>query len=497
MPHADLLTTLLPALLVLIGALAALGAEPFLSRADKHSWLPWIAAIALVAAGAALPFVATGHLHGILVMDPARVWLCGAVIAATLIAIAGLQQSLSRDGFPGGEPYPLMLFAAVGVLIMVMASDLIAVFVGLETASLAIYALVGLRRHRKESNEALFKYLIMGAVFSALFLYGAALHYGATGSTHYVAAILPGREQLATMSLVFLTIGLLFKVGAVPFHFWSPDAYTGAPVAVTGFMGAVIKVGGFVALGAIWLSVASGAAGAPLDLTRSVRIDGAHHATLEPFSFVFQMVAVLSIVLGNYAALKQTSLRRMLAFSSVAHAGYLLLGFLLPGPGGVIDLVPVWLYLIGYAVATAGTLTAIAMLAGKDDAHDTLHGVAGQARVQPLPGIVLTVLIASMAGLPPTIGFLGKFAVLGNAVSNGYLAIAIIAVIMAVVGAAYYLRFIVAIWGSAPKATTATGSSTLSDWTLVGSALAVVLLLAAPGAMMPGAAAAPTVTTLK
>ena len=262
MPTASLFTLFAPVVLVLIGGLAVLGSEPFIHRhRAKHAWLPWVGACFLVLAGVIQALVPAGSLHGIFALDSARLWLCEAVIGSTLIALAGLQQSLDRDDYAGGEPYALMLFSAAGALLMVMAADTLALFVGLEIASISIYALVGLRRHRTDSNEGLFKYFVLGAVFSAVLLYGAALTYGATGSTHYGAAPLVGREKLFLLGQTLMIIGLLFKVGVVPFHFWSPDAYTGAPVAITGFMGAVIKIGGFAALGAVWLNLAAALSG--------------------------------------------------------------------------------------------------------------------------------------------------------------------------------------------------------------------------------------------
>ncbi len=489
---------LLPLILTLVGGLAALGAEPFLSRAAKHAWLPWVAALALLAAGVAQVLVPFGHAHGLFVLDSARQWLSLAVLAATLLSIAGLQQTLSRDDYPGGEPYALTLFAAAGVLVMVLAADLLALFIGLEIASLAIYALVGLRRDSRTSNEGLFKYFVMGAVFSAVFLYGIALTYGATGGTRYGLAVVAGREHLLLVGHALLFVGLLFKVGAVPFHFWSPDAYTGAPSAVTGFMGAVIKVGGFTALGALWLNLIGSLGGAattlahgPLALDATVVLTPAARDTLQPFALMFLVVGLLSIVLGNFSALKQTNARRLIAFSSVAHAGYMLLALALPQLGrGELDhefaLGSLWFYLVGYAIATAGALAALAALSGKEDANDSMQGLAGQGRAAPFYGLVLTVFVASFAGVPPTVGFLGKFLVFADLVAKGYVVAALFAMLMAVVGATYYLRLLVTIWAGQPKEPAHTGSSLMGQWTLAAAAIAVVVLIAWPNALING-----------
>jgi NADH-quinone oxidoreductase subunit N len=491
MPPADLLSLLLPVLLVTTGALATLGTEPFIANQDKHRWLPWMAAVALFAALIAqaglLHAGAFGHLHQIYAMDAARAWLCAAVIGSTLVALAGLQQSLARDQYAGGEPYPLMLFAAVGAMLMVMANDTLALFVGLEIASLSVYALVGLRRNRRESNEGLFKYFVMGAVFSAVFLYGAALTYGATGSTHFGAPLIQGRENLLHLGQLLIIIGLLFKVGAVPFHFWSPDAYTGAPAAVTGFMGAVIKIGGFAALGAVWLNLITVTGGqatpdAVLALDAPVIASaGALNPWMHQFSLVFIFLGVLSVLLGNFSALKQTSARRLVAFSSVAHAGYMLLAFAMPLEDEKVQLGGLWFYLVGYGLATAGTMSAIAAMSGPQDANDNLAGLAGQGRAAPLYGLVLTVFLASFAGIPPTAGFLGKFLIFGDLVGKGHWQVAVAAMVLAVVGAAYYLRLLVAVWAVPAKEPARTGPTAMGAWALSAAAVAVVVLTGFPG----------------
>ncbi len=491
---------LIPLLVLTSGALVVLACEPFLDRRLKHAWLPWLACAALLACGLALAAGVAPGLHvmgGILAMDPARLWLVEAVLGSTLIGVAGLQQTLSRDEYAGGEPYALALFTAIGAMLMVMSCDLLTLFVGLEMASLSVYALVGLRRHRLESNEALFKYFVMGSVFSAVLLYGIALTYGATGFTQFGHLPHPGREGLLRLGQLLVVIGLLFKVGAVPFHFWSPDAYTGAPAAVTGLMGSVIKIGGFAGLGALWLQLASvlgGSDSGPLSLTSAVTITLQSQVQLEDFQWIFLTCGLISVMGGNFAALKQTSSRRMIAYSSVAHAGYMLLAFALPVAGGQLMMGPLWFYLVGYGVTTAGALTAIAMMAGPEDANETISGLGGQGRAMPLQGLVLTVFMASFAGIPPTMGFLGKFLVLQNLLmlSPGRLVVAVVAMICAVVGAAYYFNLVVSIWSADPKEPARTGTGLLSSWATGLGAGATLVLILWPGAVFPPGALAPT-----
>lgn len=487
MTALSLFPFLLPVTLVIAGALIVLVFEPFLRGEAKHGLLPWLAAATLVAAGVAQVFAPSGHVLGLYALDAARVWLCGAIIAAALCAVGGLQASLARDRFPGGEPYPLLLIATAGAMLMVMSADLIGLFLALEITSLPIYALVGLRRHRPESNEALFKYFIMGSAFSAVLLYGIALIYGATGGTGLGRTVLAGRDTTFWLGQVLILTGLLFKVGAVPFHFWVPDVYAGAPVAVTGFMGAVVKVGGFVALGAWWLHVLAAQsgtlpAGAVLDLSQAVtliqktrdlpQIGGLQTALL--------VAAILSLFLGSLGALRQTLARRILAYSAIAHSGYMLLAFALPA-GESLLLGSLWFYLGAYAISGAGTLTALAVISGKDDQGDGLEALAGQGRARPFLGVVLTVFLASLAGIPVTIGFLGKFLVLMELVAKGQVIVALFAVLMAVVGAVFYLRLLVNLWAVPGREPVASGPDLLARWTLAAAAIAVVVLVAWPG----------------
>lgn len=498
MPSVELFPLLAPALLTAIGGLVCLGTEPFLGRASKHRILPWLGAFAVLAALACqLSCVHEGHLHGLFVMDAARGWLCAAILVSAGLTLAGLQQTLSRDEYPGGEPYALTCFAAVGALLMVMANDTIALFLGLELASLSIYALVGLRRHRRESNEALFKYFAMGAIFSALFLYGAALVYGATGTTHFGGALAAAeRQPLLHLGHAFLFIGLLFKVGAVPFHFWSADAYTGAPAVITGFMGGVVKIGGFAALGALWLNLVSVTSGSvpsePLALSAAVAVSAHTMHELGRFGLAFLVLALLSIVVGNFSALRQTSARRIIAFSSVANAGYLLFALALPSSVQPLQLTGMWFYLVGYAIATSGALAAIAALSGRDDHGDDLNGLSGQGRAHPFFGVVATICLVSIAGIPPTVGFLGKYLVFAELVGKGKILIACFGLLMAVVGAAYYLRLIITLWSGTRSEERRVPVLPLGGLLLGGAAVAVVLLLAFANGMIAPKTAAPT-----
>lgn len=453
---ADLFTVLGPVMVVALGALLCIGSEAFLSQRAKHGILPWIAALSLMLAGVALiPGVSTevSSISGVLLIESSRAWIQIAVLASALCGIAALQHGLRRNDFPSGEGYALMLLCTIGVMIMVQAGGYLVLYIGLEMASLATYALIGMYRHRLESGEALFKYFIMGAVFSAILAYGMALTYGATGSIAYGSAPLEGREPLFLIGQALVIIGLLFKVGAVPLHTWTPDAYTGSSIGVTGFMAATMKVGAFVALIAVWLNALSVYGGegfqGPLSLGMELAITEEIREKMGPLALILVSVAMLSLLLGNFSALGQTHLRRLMAFSGIAHAGYILLALAFPKVGAVEQqyvLWPVWYYVIAYGLAAAGVMLAAGVMAGKED-HDSLARLAGGARRHPLAGIGFTILVASLAGLPPTAGFLGKFFILSELVGKGEVLLAIVAMLMAVVGAVFYVRLIMVVWG--------------------------------------------------
>ena len=259
-------------------------------------------------------------------------------------------------------------------MVMVQSAGYLPLYVGLEMASLAIYALIGMYRKRLEAGEGLFKYFVMGGVFSALLIYGVALTYGATGSVAFGHAPLEGREMLFMLGQTLIVIGLLFKIGAVPFHTWSPDAYTGASIGVTGFMGAVMKVGAVLGLLAVWLNAVAIHGGFGVDLPLSIGTDliisDQVREGLGYLPTILLSLAVLSLLVGTFSALGQTSLRRLMAYSGIAHAGYLLLAFVLPQSSMAdqsFSLWTVWYYLIAYAIGSAGVMLAATVMASDQE----------------------------------------------------------------------------------------------------------------------------------
>jgi NADH-quinone oxidoreductase subunit N len=420
------LNGLLPVATIALGALAAIGAEPFLKGVAKHRVLPWINAVFLCASASILLCCSSDPSDSAAPFSTAAIFQL-AVLGCALLGTAGLQNTLRQAAFPGGEPYGLLLLSSAGAMLMVQATDLLFLYLALELTAFPVYALVGLRRKALESNEALFKYFVSGAVFSAVFLYGVALTYGATGSTAFSGTVLAGREPLLLAGQVLVAVGLLFKVGAAPFHFWVADAYSGAPAAVTGYMAAVVKMGAFVALGGLWT-----------------------HWVGSPFAsrlFVLLLAcALLSVFVGSFTGLAQRGARRILAMSAVTNAGFILLGFMLP-------LQTAWYFLLSYALASCGALVALSALASSADTADgdSLAALQGAGYAHPFVGSAATLALASLAGIPLLVGFLAKFNLFAGLVSlalakPAYWAIAVPAFVLAVMTAVYYLRLAFAIW---------------------------------------------------
>lgn len=431
---------LLPVIIVAVGALVALAAEPFIKDENKHKILPWVASFFVLVGMASFYYSSADTVMNLYAMDPVRKLLGVAILLCAFLGIAGLQWTLGHEKFKGGEAYSLLMLATCGALLMTQAIDFLALFIGMELASFPIYALVGIRRKDENANESVFKYFVSGSIFSAIFLYGVALVYGATGSTHFFASCIQGREALYGVGVLLTVVGLLFKAGAAPVHFWVADVYTGASVAVTGFMAAVVKVGALAALASVWLGILVTRAGtAPAwNLAEPVTIASQSKGLF----YMVLIVALASMIIGAFSGLAQKSIRRILAFSAVMNAGFIVIGLLLPNYAneGTVQMGAMFYFLITYAVASAGALTGVAYLAGKDDRNETLDDIQGRGRKRPFVALGVTVCLASLAGLPPVAGFLAKFTLFTEAFSSGLGWLAIAGFGLSLVAAVYYLR---------------------------------------------------------
>ncbi|MFC1618715.1 NADH-quinone oxidoreductase subunit N [Candidatus Neomarinimicrobiota bacterium] len=349
--------------------------------------------------------------------------------ATMLIAIPYLQKTLEERG----EYYSLLLFATAGMMFMAKAHDLTLVFLGLELLSVSLYILVGFYRHRIHSNEAGLKYLLLGAFSTGFFLFGIALIYGSTGSTHYDAirqAIISESHLSPVLTLGgfgLLLVGFAFKVALVPFHMYAPDVYEGAPTSITAFLSTGPKVAGFAAfLKVVVVSFA---------------------ITTQHWWGVIWILSVLTMTVGNITALMQGNLKRMLAFSSVAHAGYLAIAVLVGTHDSVFGMM---FYLGIYAIVTLGAFGVVALLEGKDETELEVSSYEGLARRNPYLAAVFAVAMVSLAGFPPTAGFLGKYFVFSAAVDEGYIWLVVIAVINSLISVYYYLRPVVAMYMRSP-----------------------------------------------
>jgi len=379
---------------------------------------------------------APGHpyqaLSRMVAVDGFSLFLKVVVLIATALGVLIADGFLRRERMERPECLSLMLFSASGMLIMASANDLIVVFLALEVLSIALYVLAAFDRRRIESQEAGLKYFILGSFSSAFFLYGVALVYGATGTTSlpgiagFLAANTLLHNGLLLAGFAFLLVGLGFKVAAAPFHLWTPDVYQGAPTPITGFMAAGAKAAGFAALLRVFVSGFS-----------SYRVDW------QPLVWA---IAIVTLVVGAVVALVQTDIKRMLAYSSINHAGYVLIGLQAATARGVAAAL---FYLLSYTVMVLGAFAVITLIGQRGDTHHSLDDYRGLAARQPVLAGALTLFLLAQAGVPLTGGFIAKLGVFSAAVQARDYSLALAGVLTAVIAAFFYLRVIVAMYMTA------------------------------------------------
>ncbi|HKI58088.1 MAG TPA: NADH-quinone oxidoreductase subunit N [Trueperaceae bacterium] len=385
------------------------------------------------------------------------------ILLGTVLAILVSYDYLQRSDLDHPEYYPLILYSATGAMVMVAAGDLITLLLGLEIMSLAVYVLSSWRQGANESEEAGMKYFLLGAFGSAILIYGTALTYGATGSFVYAdivsAMSAPGfaAPLLVTLGGALVLVGLAFKASIAPFHQWAPDAYTGAPTSVTTFMSVVIKTAAFAAL---------------------VRIAATVFPGMEPWLMTTLSVLVgLTLVIGNLAALLQTGVKRMLAYSAVAHAGYLGLA-VLAGPHGVRAVA--W-YLAAYTLMNVGAFAVLMLVSDANDRGDELERFAGLGRRRPALAFAMTLFMLSLGGIPPLAGFMGKILVFQAAIASGYTVLAVIGIITSVVALVYYFRVITYMYFREPEYELPAYRSSAAQVAIWAAALGTVLMGLLPG----------------
>ncbi len=430
---------ILPELLVITAACVVLVLDPVLRASDKDG-LVWLSlgtlAICMGLTASQMKVPAT-IFSGLVVIDA-----YGAFWKLLLYFITGLTILLSysylkEERLYFGEYYGFILLALSGMMVMVSAADLLTMYLGTELMSLSLYVMVGLKRAEPRSLEASAKYFVLGAFSSGILLYGISLLYGATGSTKLpdIASAIAGRgfnDPLLLFSTILLAVGFSFKLAVVPFHMWTPDVYQGAPTSVTAFMAVASKSASF---GAFLRVFVEGLGGLKAD-----------------WSAVFLLLCIATLVLGNVVALVQTNIKRMLAYSSIAHAGYALIGVVAAGRlGNSSGIASVLLYLALYTFMTFGAFAIVAMLRKGGIEGEEIEDFTGLARRHPLPSLLMLIFMISLAGLPPTAGFVGKLYVFMSAVEAGMTWLAAVALIFAVISAYYYLRVVMVMYMREPS----------------------------------------------
>lgn len=456
-----------PTVLVAVLGIAVVLYDSFRNDARE---IPWIAAVGL---GLALvielfrlddPGVA---FFGQLYTGGFASYVNAVILAGALGSVILSVPYLERIRHNFGEVHALILFATCGMMVLASAGSLVSIFVGLETMSICLYVLTGLVREGVRSNESALKYFLLGSFATGFFLYGIALMYGATGTmvlAEMPAALTAGPDFMLYAGIGLLLIGFFFKVSAVPFHMWTPDVYQGAPTTITGFMSTTSKASAFAAL-ILVLSV-----GVPFAVVN--------------WQIAIAVVAAVTMVLGNVLALSQTNVKRMLAYSSIAHAGYVLTGI---AAGTVAGYSGALYYLLAYTLMNLGAFGVLAALEwdAEQGAEQTIDSLAGMGFRKPVLGVTMGVFMFALIGFPPLAGFIGKYQVFAAAIAVGpdLLWLAVVGVLASIASAFYYLRVLVAFWMQAPEE----GPAGAREAEFPVSALtAAVLVLCAAGLLFFG-----------
>jgi NADH-quinone oxidoreductase subunit N len=416
---------ILPELTLTVGSLIVLIADVLLPRGSKV--LVWVTLAAIGATFASLaPFTDT-HVevaHGLIAVDQFALYFKAIFLAAAAITVLMSVRYLEIEGASPGEYYFLILCATLGMMIMAGGIDLITIFVGLETMAISFYILAGFIKPNQRSNEAAVKYFLLGAFSLGILLYGMSLMYGLSGTTNLrtMATAFVGQEgdQRLLLAVILVVAGVGFKIAAVPFHMWAPDVYEGAPTPVTAFLSVGSKAASFAMLLRIFLE------GLP-----SMNGD---------WRMLFEVLSIATMTVGNLAALTQTNLKRMLAYSSIAHAGYVLIGVVAGTPRGVSAML---IYLLIYSFMQLGAFTIIVMMRRQDVVGDELKDFSGLHVRHPFAAFAMLLFMLSLGGIPPTAGFMGKFWLFGAAIDAGYVWLAVIGVLNSAISLYYYIRIVV------------------------------------------------------
>ncbi len=427
--------TLLPLIVLTVWACALLIVDLFIPKAHK-GWTAFLAVtgLALTLGLTLAQLGASGSgFSGMVILDGFSTFVNALLLMSGLLAIGLAYGYVKRMGLERGEFYTLTLFSLAGMMLMAQAADLVIVFLALELLSIPLYVLAAFARPKLDSEEAGLKYFLLGAFAAGFVVYGIALVYGATGSTALNAIVAAVTERSANLTLLtvgaaLILVGFGFKVAAVPFHMWTPDVYQGAPTAVTAFMAAGAKIAGFAALLRVFsLAFPSLAA----DLTP-----------------VLWALSMLTMLVGNLLAISQTNIKRLLAYSSIAHAGYILMAFVPFGNQEVqsVSVAAGLFYLVAYALTNFGSWGVVIALEQKEGRGLEISDYAGLGRKYPALAAAMTIFMLSLTGIPPTLGLVGKFYLFRAVMAGGYTGLAVIGVLTSLISAYYYLRVVVTMY---------------------------------------------------
>lgn len=425
-----------PALVVFAAAIVVMLWEAMARPQDKRVLMGFTVAAMLVSLGLAVTMhtpAPTPGFGGLVRFDDWSIFFNVVFLTSGVLSVLLSHDYLERIGVRIGEYYSLALFGVFGMMLMGMGADLMLLFVALEVMSISFYVLSAIKRGDPRSVESGFKYFIMGSVASGILLYGVSFLYGATGSTSLEgirAAVQAGAHgPLLAVGVTFVLVGFCFKVAAVPFHMWTPDVYEGAPSSVTAFMATGVKAASFAAFGRVLFVGFLG--------------------LKEDWSLALALVAGATMLVGNIAALVQPDLKRMLAYSSIAHAGYLMMALVAvdgAGVGGNAQVSGLLFYLLAYTFMNLGAFAVITLMAGDGQDHTRLSNLAGLAKRHPWLAAGLSLCLLSLAGIPPTMGFVGKFYLFAAAVRGDQVALAVVGALSGAIGVYYYLRPIVVMY---------------------------------------------------
>jgi NADH-quinone oxidoreductase subunit N len=451
----------IPIVIVTLSGLAAMLAAA-LTSPDERMPIAGFGHIGLFGAAIASVFLwdRDAQAFGVIRADNFALFINLVLCVVGVLTMLLSSEVVERENLPAGEYYALTLFAIVGMMMMAAATDLLVIFVALEVFSLAVYVLTGIQRASATSAEGAFKYFLLGSFSSAFLLYGVAFTYTVTGSTRLepigvaLAQGSGGPPTLALLAVGLLAVGFAFKISAVPFHMWTPDAYEGAPTIVTAFMSTSVKAAAFAAFARVFLS--------PFEPLQTQWIP------------VLSVIAAATMIVGTVVGVVQTNIKRMLAYSSIAHAGYLLLGIIATNATGKAAIL---FYLLAYAVTNLGALGIVAILGTPKNEHDELRDFAGLWHARPALAGLMTVFLLSLGGFPPTAGFIGKWYIFVAAVEQGHYWLAILGVLTSVVSVFFYLRIVVMMYMSEAAPEADVRRPTVSATAMAGLALATAAVL--------------------